>query len=582
LAECHLAAREVGSAQLLLKEALEVFTELGDLRREASVRYLQGRAAMDAGDVEGAIGNYALGLERFRALRYAAARERILHELRAWKRRPGARSSVSELVDRLVDAEPEKRYVGRFIRSYLGLLQLVSVIALPLAMLLMAVASPITSLTQNQNGVISLGIFFDPLRVLGVAATLVLIYLAVYAAIATLVIFWLPISRIEREQPDVIVTTPEQIARYDSKGSLAMAQPWQSVRRWLAFDRCIWDQPLALYSRTYLEDETGRDLPIDGITGWYGELQHDIGRHLADAKQPLPRENLGYSLLKSPWGVAFGLGLLLLITVTSSNNNWLDFGGLFPPPVAAALWFLGLSGTLMLVPIAYWIAVRPLRVQRTLLLNERWPIVLAVLGAFPAAGYLLTGGNLIRVTALNLALFIWGVYIVSEALMAIVAPRNRPLRLGVVAATTLLALILVAQPALAHYNWLQSYVARQQVQGGAMAAASSCAAAAQARALGSNPFETYLIQGDCAAELSSWEQAAGYYLQAAEAAPPGSGERALALYNLALMADYLGNQQLADQATGAYRDICSSSPPARPICRQLFSEGGPAIQSDDD
>jgi hypothetical protein len=575
LAECHLEAGEVGSAQLLLKDALEVFRELGDIRREATVRYLQGRAAVAAGDVEGALHSYADGLERFRSLQYAAARERILDELRAWKRRPGVNRGVAERIEGLVTAEPVRRYVGRFIRSYLGLLQVASVIALPLAMLLMAVASPITSLTLNEVGVFSLGIFFDPLRVLGVVATLAPIYLAVYAAIATLVIFWLPINRVEREQPDVLVTSPDGIARFDSRGALAMAQPWPGVRRWIALDRCIWTRPLALYSRTYLEDDAGRDLPIDGITGWYDELQADIGRRLQQAANPLPRENLGYSMLKSGWGLSAVLGLVLLIAVTSSNNNWLNLGGLFPPPAAAALWFLGLSGALILIPLAYWLVARPLRLQRTLLLSERWPLVLIALGAVPAAGYLLTGGSFLRVTALNLALFVWGVYVLAEALMAIIAPRRRLLRVGVVVFTTLLALALVAQPALAHYNWLQGYVARKQVQAGATAAAGACSAAANARALGSAAFETYLIQADCAAELREWEQAAGFYLRAAETAAPQSGEQALALYNLAVMADYLGNPQLYQQARDAYRAICASSPPAQPICRQLFGQGEP-------
>lgn len=578
LAECHLAMGDVGSAQVLLKEAKEVFGELGDVRREAAVRYLQGRAAMAAGDISSALANYALGLERFRALRYAAARERILHELRAWKRHPNLTPNTVERIDALIAAEPEKRYVGRFIRSYLGLLQLVSIVALPLAMLLMAIASPINALSLNANGVISLELFFDPLRVVGVLLTLVPIYLAVYAAIATVVIFWLPITRIEREQPDVIVTTPTSIARYDSKGRLDLEQQWATVQRWVALDRSIWKQPLALYSRTYLEDTLGRDLPIDGITGWYSELQNDIGQRLRVAMREVRREEPGYSMLKSPWGIAAGLGLLLLILVTSSNNDWLNEGGLVPPPIAAVIWFVGLSGALILAPLAYWLATRPLYVQRTLLLNDRWPFVLIALGALPAAGYLLTGGNLLRINALNHALFVWGVYVLAEALVALAAPRNRGLRIGVVTTATVLALAFVAQPALAHYQWLESYVARKQLQEGAVESASSCSAAANARALGSDAFETYMIQGDCASELRDWRQAANYYLQAAQSAEPRSGERALALYNLAVAANFLNDRQVYRQAVEAYQTICRTSPDAQPICRQLISQGPPRPQ----
>jgi tetratricopeptide (TPR) repeat protein len=575
LAECLLACGDTAGAQALLAEALQVFKSLGDVRREATVRYLQGRAAMASGDTEAALASYAVGLERFRALRYATARERLLDELRDWKRRPDAAPAVVARVDELVAAEPEKRYVGRFIRSYLALLQVVSVMALPLAMLLMAIVAPITALAPSTSGVVSQTIFFDPARVFGVALILAPLYLAVYAAIGIAVIFVLPISRIEREQPDVIVTTPEQIARYDRKGTLALAQPWPAVRRWVALDRRLWARPMELYSRTYLEDESGRDLPIDGITSWYGELQGDIGRRLDAARNPLPREDLGYSLLRSPWGAAFGLGLLLLVLVTWSNNNWVNFGGLFPPPLAAALWFLGLSGALILAPLAYWIATRPLSVQRTLQLNERWPIVISALGAALVVSYLIPVSSVTLLPALNQAIFVWGVYVLAEALMALAAPRRRGLRIFVVAVTTLLALLLVARPALAHYRWLESYVARKQVQSGVVASADSCAAAASARSLGSAPADTYLIQGDCAAAVGDWAQAAEFYLQAARNAPPGSSNQALALYNLSVATAYTGNAQLSDQSAQTFFELCRSSAEAQPLCAEILDQGLP-------
>ncbi|HMQ33873.1 MAG TPA: hypothetical protein PKD53_24280, partial [Chloroflexaceae bacterium] len=414
LAECLLTAGDHTTARGLLAEAAAVFRELGDLRREASALTLQGKAAAAAGDVDGALRDYEAGLARFRALRYEAARERILHELRAWQRQRELDQATRERLSDLVAAEPEKRYVGRFIRSYQGLLQITTILALPLALLLMAIVSPTTIVSLTQQGTLSLGVFYNPWRVLGVVATLTPIYMAVYAALAMTVIYWLPITRIEREQPDLIVTRPETIARYDSRGNLALELPWTSVRRWLALDRCLWERPLSLYSRSYLEDEAGRDLAVDGITGWYTELQADIGRRLAAAGNPVPRRNLGYSILKSGAGLSAALGAALLVAVTWSNNGWLDLGGLFPPPIAAAIWFLALSGALMLAPLAYWIANRPLKLQRALLLNERWPLFVAAIGALAVGHYLLLGGRLIPVEALNYSMFVWGAYVLAE------------------------------------------------------------------------------------------------------------------------------------------------------------------------
>lgn len=586
LADCHLMAGDVGSAQVLLAEALGVFKEVGDVRREAAVLNLQGRAAMLAGDLEGALRSYTSSLERFRALRYAAARERVLHELRAWQRRPGS-AALRSRIGALIAAEPEKRYVGRFIRSYLPLLQITTTSAGPLALLLMAAVAPTTAITLLNNGVLSLSIFFNPWRVLGVLLTITPIYMAVYAAMATAIIYWLPINRIEREQPDVIITRPDTIARYDSRGNQELELAWTSVRRWLALDRCVWDRPLPLYSRTYLEDEAGRDLPIDGITGWYGELQRDISRRLAAAGNTVARGDLGYKLLKSKSGVALTLGSVLLLLVTAANNGWLPLATLVPPALIALLWFVALSGVLILVPLAYWLANRPLKLQQTLLLNNRWPLFLAVVGGLPVLLYLLSGGQALSVDALNYSTFVWGAYVLAEALAFLLAPGRRQVRLVTVSMATLVALLIVALPAFSHFRWLEGYIARKQVVEGNIAAAPSCGAAGEARTFGGDPYSTYLIQGDCAAQAGNWADAAMYYARAAEAAQPNSPERALALYNLSLAAAYLGNQQssgaaaqdyqqISDAAAQGYLQICASSPQVSPLCNQVLSTPNPA------
>ncbi len=111
LAECHLAAGNVGSAQVLLSSALAVFREFGDVRREATILMLQGQAAMQAGNIDAALGGFSSSLERYRALGYAAARERILHELRAWKHRPGLSEGLRQRI-----AGADRRRAGEALR----------------------------------------------------------------------------------------------------------------------------------------------------------------------------------------------------------------------------------------------------------------------------------------------------------------------------------------------------------------------------------------------------------------------------------------------------------------------------------
>lgn len=592
LADCHLADGAIGSAQVLLAEALEVFQRLNDVRGEASIRTLQGRAAQLAGDVEGAFAGYRASLDRYRDLGYAAARERILHELRAWQRQPDTSPGLRQRIAAVVAAEPEKRYVGRFIRSALPVLQIASLLALPLALLLLAVLVPATELRElgDVGGVLTVDATFSPLRSTGVILALIPIYLLVYAGIALGMIYLLPLSAIEREQPDVIITRPGAIARYNSRGRLEYEMDWASVGRWLALDRCLWARPLPLYSRTYLEDAAGYDLEIDGITGWYGELQHDILRRLEAAGNAVRRVDLGFSLLGSRMGAAAVLGGLLLLLFTASENGWLPLHGLLPAPIYAGLAFFSFSGALILTPLAYWVANRPMKLQRALLLNERWPILLAVLGALPVLAYLLTGGRFIpEVKALNYGIFVWGAYLLAEACAAIFAPGRRPVRFALVAAAMLAALGAIALPAYGSYQWLVAYTAKVQVTSApttaTAASAVSCGAAEQARDLGADTFTSYLFQGDCAAGLASgaaqqgdgaaaaryWAEAAGYYRAALDWASTPS-EQVLALYNLERAAGGSGEATLEGDAGTGYRSICAREPQARPICTQIFTQ----------
>jgi tetratricopeptide (TPR) repeat protein len=593
LAECHLATGDIGTAQVLLSEALTVFSEIGDLRREATIRSLQGRAAMLAGDSAGAFDNYERGLERFRALRYAAARERILHELRTWERQPAVSAQVCARIATIIAAEPEKRYVGRFIRSALPTLQIVTILAFPLTMLLLAMFVPTAGQQLSLDAIITLNVIFDPFRFFGVFAALLPIYLAVYAALATLVIYLLPLSQIEREQPDVIITTPTKIARYDRLGNLEIAQEWSTIRRWIALDRCVWDRPLALYSRTYLEDEQGRDLPIDGITGWYAAVQTDIAQRLANANMQVERRDLGYTLLRSRQGVLALIGALLLLFVGLNENGWLPFNRLLPPALYAAISFTALSGLFLLIPLAYWIANRPLKLQRALLLNDRWPLFIGGFGALPILLHLISGGQALSVQPLNHSTFVWGVYVVTEALIAGWSTQRRRWRVPVLIITTLLALSYVALPAYGSYQWQIAYTAKGQALGSSLPDTSQQArdAAIMARELGADPFTTLLFEGDGYAAEGNWSAAANSYAQAAAiAARSNSSNQIWALFNQYQSALRANDRTQAADVAEQLRLICPPVTLPGSICAQFAEDSGqrtpappaPAPNDDDD
>ncbi len=612
LAECHLQMGDIGTAQVLLDRSLYVFRELGDFRREAAVLALQGRAAAAAGNVDGALDSFRSSLDYFRTLNYTAAREKILHSLRLWQRQAGRDQALRQRIAALIDAEPEKRYVGRFLARYLPLLQISTLLALPLALLALAMAVPTEVIAQVAGGPISLQTFYDPVRALGVLALLLPIYLACYAVLAIVVIFVLPLSRIEEEQPDMIVTNPEQIACYDRYGRLREALPWATIHEWLIVDRLVWGQALSLYSRTFLADFQGRELRIDAIISWYSELYHDLEQRFAAAEIPIvelksnaasneppvrarqagaERETvavnrlfLGYDLVRSVAGVTLIAGVILLLVCIAASNGWLPLIAWIGVEAYTIISLLGFSGVLILVPVAYWLINRPLKLQRRLDLSDRWPQLVIAMGAMPVLLYLVSGGRAVSVPILNVSTFLWGAYAIAEGSAALRTNLQR-FRLLLVSLIMLLALALSASrieqifhQTLAQYSSSGAVAARFEEEASAIAPAPETSvlaeqgyvAAGQAQQAGASPFDTSLLQGQSAFAAREYQAAIAAFSTAIDNATAGSPEQALAYFNRAWAYAALGETAAFVDDRNSARDICTRNP-RNQICRDILS-----------
>lgn len=556
LAEAKIEGGEPDVARPLLDSALEVFRELGDVRREAAVLALQGRAAARAGDGAGALQSYKSSLDRFRALRYTAAREQILSDLRVWNRTLPQGDPLREQIIALIDAEPEKRYVARFPRSLLPLLQFASLLTLPLALLLLALVAPTVSVQAPALfQPLSLRTFYDPLRAIGALAVLAPLVMASYAWLGMLIIALLPIGQIDNEQPDYLVTTAADITRYDEHGRAQLQMPWRNVRRWFGLERRIWSRPLPLYSRSFLEDVRGDDLRIDGITGWYSSLQRDISQRLEQLGLAVPRTDLGYTLLRSKSGLAAVIGCALLLVYAAAENNALPLLAAIGPLAYTLFGLFASSGVLILWPAAYWLARRPLQLRRELELNERMPYLVAGLGLLPIVAFFVSGGRAIPVAALNYSLLVWGVYMVAEALVTLLMPRRALLRRVVVSLAVLAALALVALPFQRLFLNTYSSVATRlagiaatapgTISAGAIPAALEASEAAASDAdplsllnLGSAQYYDAKAWHDDTGGVERYQAAIATYSRAIDAAPADSPLQALAHYNRALA--YLG------------------------------------------
>src|SRR5262249_45298800 len=274
---------QIDAALAVLEPTLAFFRELGDPRGEAAALALQGRASAEAGRVDTALASYRASLAHFRRLGYAEAPEQVLYYLRAWRRRVGP-GEISQRIGAILAEEPEKRYVARFPSSKVPLLQALSLAALPLTLLLAAITSPQVVFEQLAGSQPVLAqIYYDPLLGFSTLLILLALYIVAYALVALLVIFFVPLNNLEREQPDYVITYPSEIARYDKTGALAERLPWEDIWRWLRFDQQLWARPLPLFSGTLLAADDERRLRIEAITGWYTSLQEDIGQHLSAA-----------------------------------------------------------------------------------------------------------------------------------------------------------------------------------------------------------------------------------------------------------------------------------------------------------
>ncbi|MEO7911097.1 MAG: tetratricopeptide repeat protein [Roseiflexaceae bacterium] len=548
---------QIDGALAILTPALALFRELGDPRGEAAVLALQGRAAAQAGNLDAALASYRGSLARFRALSYTEAREQALYELRAWRRRVGPGETARQIAALLAD-EPEKRYVARFPSSKIVLLQLLSLAALPLTLLLTAIISPTTVLEQLAGSQpVFAQIYYDPLSIIGTLLILAVLYAVAYALVALMVIFFVPLNNLEREQPDYVITSPTEMAHYDNTGALAQRLRWDAIQGWLRFDQVLWRRPLPLFSGTLLTAAGERGLWIEAITGWYTSLQGDIGERLAAAGSRTTSEARGLRILRSASGGLLAIGVALLLLFVSGQNQWVEWLYLLPPSIYAGLAVLAFSGALILIPLAYWLANRPLAWMREFQLGGRWPLVVGAVGLAAMLLFVLGGGEALPVPALNVGLLLWGAYLLADALATVLPLRFRAARLPLIVAVLLIAGALAApQTAALYYKQLgRANLHNQNYAAAARAYAQSLELlpAGQRRAAADswNNLGIALYQARRYAEAAkAYQNAAKLLLQ-----EPASSTRnryvAALLFNRSLASRQAGDQSWAQDLQGA-------------------------------
>ncbi|NJO84945.1 MAG: hypothetical protein HC828_20760 [Blastochloris sp.] len=285
------------------------------------------------------------------------------------------------------------------------------------------------------------------------------------ALVALAVIFLIPMDSLDREQPDYIVTTDDEIVHYDYRGVVMQRIRWDDLSRWVRVDRRLWRLPMSLFSVMFLEARDGRDVQIDGIISWYTHLQDDIRVHLRRANRQVEIEDFDLHIFRSLSGAMLALGLLLLLFFVRVENgaaNW--FIQLLSPSVYAGLAFFVLSGALILIPVAHWFATRPLEVIRELRLRDMWAYIIGAIGLAMVLMYIIGRGRTLPLDALNVGTLLWGVYVVTDVLCTLVPLRWRLARpLIIVLALSVATIVTIPQIARTFASITVQTQARQTV-----------------------------------------------------------------------------------------------------------------------
>lgn len=430
LARALFANNQGAAAQQQAEEALVIFRAVDDGRWETRALSVLGRIYAAEGKTTQAIDMYQQGLTRALAINSVLSRERILYELRIWRR---INPKYPPVLDTILSNVPSQRFVSRFPSFLLPYLQIGQSVVIPAVLLLTAVIAPrlqpSTVLRTDTNLLLPTpNVYVFPWQRLLISPIIMLLIAGVAYALLGLIVLWrMPLTRVRQNQPDIIVLHPEEMIHFDQHGDQAHRIRWADITAIVSADRKLWDRPLPVFSRTIIESNTQPILRIDGITSWYNTMSRIIRQRTRAAGANVKEHNLDFSLLHSWNGVLISIGLVLLSLMIASTNRWIpNLAEVLPATVFAVLQLLAYSGILLIIPILYWTVIRGLRLQREFGFNERFPVFIAALGFAIVLLFILTNGMLVRVPIFSISLFLTGLFLLTETSYQLSVRRGHP------------------------------------------------------------------------------------------------------------------------------------------------------------
>ena len=305
-----LIKSHIAEAREHLLTARDVFARYGDRNNLAMATRLLGDTEMVATNLEAAVSFYAESIAAAIATNDLLTATQVWYHLATIRERFTLSSSTTSLIEAVEQSLDHRAYIARFPGTLLqwfrrlaayGVVPLTYLIVPPLTLI-----GVIFFMLIEQS---LYAFFYQPLIISTIKALLPIVlfplltswvYNALYLFFGLCVVRLLPLKLLSRSQPNYVVSVPDGIA-VRTQNTLHEL-PWKAIKRFTIVDRCLSDQPLALFSRLVLISET-TTIVLDGIVTSYPALQREITRRLQQTGKAVEPQNLSYSFLDKRWAL---------------------------------------------------------------------------------------------------------------------------------------------------------------------------------------------------------------------------------------------------------------------------------------
>ena len=388
-AEAQHAAGDPGQARKNLEESAVVFDLYKDEASAAEARTLLGQVQLEAGESAPGLELLAANLPKLAAGGNRLAAGIALHRLRSWLQRrtgsPAEQAAVRQLVADVQDQVFLVRVPDRTAAALEAALAAVLALALAVGALALA-ASFGANLTSSGSFIAGLVSPANLLRALGWLALAAWCLLAVVALAGLLLVTWSARRQARsgggRAVAEGIAVDSTNLAMVDRHGrplperSLA----WAAVEVFVTVERVVWRAPLALVSGLRLFGQ-GLDLPVPATVLWYDALKAEVERDLDASGVRYARRRLDLHVMRSRSGLAFIVGVLLLLAGSALVYRWqrlpvsVELAAALGPPL------MYLAVVALVAGPYWWLVIHPLWVRYHLQPRSAAPFVAAPAGA---------------------------------------------------------------------------------------------------------------------------------------------------------------------------------------------------------